>query len=58
MIALCSPFGYIGGLLSSLNRTLPFAFCTLLYVGCLILITTSKSIQRIYQERLLKGKFE
>ena len=57
MIALCSPFGYIGGLLSSINRTLPFAFCTLLYIACLILITTSKSIKRIYQDRLLKGSF-
>lgn len=58
MIALCSPFGYIGGLLSSWNRSLPFVFCALLYVVCMVMIITSKSVKRIYNERVLKGSFD
>lgn len=52
MIGLCSPFGYIGGLLSARNRVFPFIFIVLLYVGLLILILTSKHVKRIYQERM------
>ena len=52
MIGLCSPFGYIGGLLSAQNRALPFVFCVLLYIGLLVLILTSKLVKRIYHERM------
>ena len=47
MIGLCSPFGYIGGVLSGINRILPFAFNAVLYTGCLILVLTSGIIRRV-----------
>ena len=47
MIGLCSPFGYIGGVLSGINRILPFAFNAVLYTGCLVIVLTSGIIRRV-----------
>lgn len=50
MIAVCSPFGYIGGLLSSVNRALPFLFNAGLYFLLLLLVIFSPSLKKISDE--------
>ena len=50
MIGLCSPFGYIGGLLSSLNRALPFLFNACLYLILLLLVIISPVLKKISDE--------
>ncbi|MBQ3864550.1 MAG: MFS transporter [Clostridia bacterium] len=50
MIGLCSPFGYIGGLLSSLNRALPFLFNACLYLILLLLVILTPVLKKISDE--------
>ena len=37
-VALSSPFGYLAGLLSSVDRRLPFAFAFVLFVAAMLVI--------------------
>lgn len=59
MIALTTPFGWISGKLSSVNRFLPFALNALLYLLCLFMILRSKTIReqdrQILQDREKKA---
>lgn len=50
MIAVCTPFGYLGGLLSQINRILPFLFNAALYLLCGVMVITSGSLRRISAE--------
>ncbi|MDR2514045.1 MAG: MFS transporter [Christensenellaceae bacterium] len=45
MLACSTPFGWIGGQLSALNRMLPFALNFLLYLGCAALVLCSKAVR-------------
>lgn len=47
MIAVCAPFGYIGGILSGINRILPFVFNAVLYLLCAVMVLTSRSLKKI-----------
>ena len=42
-IALSSPFGYLAGWLSSLDRRLPFVFSFVLFLVAMLVISASKS---------------
>jgi hypothetical protein len=44
MIAAASPFGWIAGWLSELNRALPFVLNVILYVICALALYKSKAI--------------
>ncbi|MDR3086198.1 MAG: MFS transporter [Christensenellaceae bacterium] len=46
MLVCSTPFGWIGGQLSALNRMLPFALNLLLYLGCALLILGSKAVKK------------
>ena len=39
-VALTSPFGYLTGWLSSIDRRLPFAFACLLFIAAMLVIRT------------------
>lgn len=44
MLAVSSPFGYIAGVLSNMDRRLPFLFNILLFAGMALIITTFKEM--------------
>ena len=48
MIAFSSPFGYLAGLLSSLDRRLPFAFSALLYFAAMLVIYRYRQLQDVF----------
>jgi hypothetical protein len=46
MIAVASPFGWITGSLSELDRAFPFILSLLLYAGCASLLVRSRTWPR------------
>ena len=44
MLAITSPFGWITGKLSEINRILPFVLNIILYVACAVLVLFSSPL--------------
>ena len=50
MLVFTTPFGWLAGIMSEANRSLPFMFSIALFVICGIFIATSKEMRRLDRE--------